>query len=223
MQAYQDGDFKTAKEGFTKVLQSGLMPTAMAEEIRGRLTSIEAAGAGKTVVHPVALADVSPAVGTTVLANTPSDFRAQNAAAGQGERERIQELYNRSRELYIQGELVAARQGFAEVARSGLISAPPGLRPEDYVAQIDAQLGSQGAAAAPSQTPATTPMVPMTPEPSLTPLADQPTEGQGGFIDEINRQRNIIRSYVENVVNDAVAQAQKFDGPGRFCFGAGPR
>ena len=145
------------------------MPPAMADSIRGRLADIEAAEAGRGVGSPMMLADVSsqatPAVGTTVLANTPSNFRAQNTPAGQGERERIQELYNRSRELYIQGELVAAREGFVEVARSGLISAAPGLRPEDYVSQIDEQLASQNAAPMPRVT---------------TPMAPVPTSPDGG-------------------------------------------
>ncbi|MEN6335687.1 MAG: hypothetical protein ABFE01_15660 [Phycisphaerales bacterium] len=225
--AYEAGDLKTAKEGFAKVLQSPVTPTAMAEEIRGYLADIQVAEAGKAAARPVALADVSaqamPAVGTTVLANTPSNFRAQTTPAGQGERERIQELYNRSRELYIQGELVAARQGFAEVAASGLISAPPGLRPEDYVAQIDAQLANQGTtstpvATAPAAPAATAPMVPVpTPTaPGLAPLSEQPAGQGGSFIDDINRRRNTIRSYVENAVSNAVAQAQKFMAQGEF-------
>ena len=222
--AYLNGDLKTAKEGFAKVLQSPMTPSPMAEEVRGYLADIQLAEAGKAAARPVALADVSaqamPAGGAVVLSNTPSNFRAQTTPVGQGERERIQELYNRSRELYIQGELIAARQGFAEVAASGLISAPPGLRPEDYVAQIDAQLANQEMVPVPAvsgqmnSAPRTVPM--QTPS-GLIPLSEQPTAGQGGsFVDEINRRRNTIRSYVENVVNSSVAQALKFMAQGDF-------
>ena len=218
--AYQSGDLKTAKEGFTKVLDSGVMPETMADEIRGYLADIQVAEAGKAAARPVVLADVSaqamPAAGTGSLVSSPSNFSAQAAPAVQGERERIQDLYNRSRELYIQGELAAARQGFAEVAASGLISAPPGLRPEDYVAQIDAQLAGQGAT---QNTAPMTRMVPMQPTAtSPAPLAEESGSGQGGsFIDDINRRRNTIRSYVENAVSGAVTQAQKFMAQGEFA------
>lgn len=222
--AYLNGDLKTAKEGFAKVLQSPMTPSPMAEEIRSYLADIQLVEAGKAAARPVALADVSaqamPAGGAVALSNTPSNFRAQTTPVGQGERERIQELYNRSRELYIQGELIAARQGFAEVAASGLISAPPGLRPEDYVAQIDAQLANQEMVPVPAvsgqmnSAPRTVPM--QTPS-GLIPLSEQPTAGQGGsFVDEINRRRNTIRSYVENVVSSSVAQALKFMAQGDF-------
>ncbi len=221
MAAYQTRDLTAAKEGFTRVLQSGLMPVAMADSIRGYLADIEAAQTGG-VRRPVALADVSaqamPEIGALTPANAPANLRAQNTSAGQGERERIQNLYNRSRELYIQGELAAARQGFEEVARSGLISAPPGLRPEDYVAQINEQLASQ---AAPSLSPQAAPVIPMvlvpTREPGVTPLSAQPAAGEGGFVEEINRRRNTIRSYAENIVNDSIEQAQKFMAQGDFA------
>ncbi|HSW02797.1 MAG TPA: hypothetical protein VLI39_21715 [Sedimentisphaerales bacterium] len=220
--AYLDGDLKTAKEGFVKVLQSPMTPSPMAEEIRGYLADIQVAEAGKAAARPVALADVSaqamPTAGAVALSNTPLNFRAQTASVGQ--RERIQELYNRSRELYVQGELVAARQGFAEVADSGLISAPPGLRPEDYVAQIDAQLAAQEMTSVPAtsvRTNSAPRMVPMQTPSGLIPLSEQPTAGQGGsFVDEINRRRNTIRSYVENVVSSSVAQAQKSMAQGDF-------
>jgi len=228
--AYHEGDFKTAKEGFAKVLRSGLVSADMADTIRARLAEIDAVEAGQAAGRPVlpveASAQIVPMAGTTTPASTPLNFRAQNSTAGPvapGERERIQELYNRSRELYIQGELAAARQGFAEVARSGLISAPPGLRPEDYVAQIDQQLAAQGAPA-PSQPAAPSQMVPVTPAPtngpSVTPPAGQPVpmnNGDGGFIEEINRRRNIVRSFTENTVNDAVDQAQMLMAQGDFA------
>ncbi|MEN6577642.1 MAG: hypothetical protein ABFD90_14960, partial [Phycisphaerales bacterium] len=220
MLAYQSGDLKTAREGFTRVLQSGQMPTAMADSIRGYLARIEVSEAGKEVGRPVPLADVStqamPGIGGIEPVNTPSNFRAQNTSAGQGESERIQELYNRSRGLYIQGELVAAREGFAEVARSGMISAPPGLRPEDYIAQIDQQMASQAVPSLSNQTTSVPMMTPVT-EQGVTALSSQPSPGDGGFVEEINRRRNTIRAYAENIVNDSIAQAQKFMAQGDFA------
>ena len=92
---------------------------------------------------------VPPAVGVTALANTPVDPNAQAvpaAAPSQSEVERIADLYARSLELYSQGELVAARQGFAEVAKSGLFRAPEGKRPEDFIATIDRLQAAQSPA-----------------------------------------------------------------------------
>jgi len=215
MTAYHAGDLKTAKEGFAKVLESGQVPAVMTDSIRGYLAKIDATEAGD-VGQPVAMTGVSVQAISAADSLTPApamaNLRAQNTPAGQGESERIQRLYNRSRELYIQGELSAAREGFAEVARSGLISAPPGLRPEDYIAQIDQQLSGQV-----PLTPVAS-MVPVTsPDSGVMPLAAQPAGSEGGFIAEINASRNRIRSYAESIVNDAVAKAQQSMAQGDFA------
>ena len=83
------------------------------------------------------------------LRRTPTPRRRAPAAAT-SDVERIAELYSRSVELYSQGELAAARQGFVEVQKSGLFKGAEGKRPEDYIATIDRlQAGSQ-----PTQVPA---------------------------------------------------------------------
>ncbi|HNS19617.1 MAG TPA: hypothetical protein PKH24_03920, partial [Sedimentisphaerales bacterium] len=209
MTAYQAGDLKAAKEGFTKVLESGELPAVMVDSVRDYLARIEAAQAGTGVGRPVAVADVSaqamPTIGAVVA---PANLRAQNVSAGQSESERIQGLYNRSRELYIQGDLAAAREGFVEVDRSGLISAPPGLRPQDYIAQIDQQLAFQGAPSLSSQT---------TLDRGVTPLTAQPTGGEGGFVEEINRRKATIRDYAESIVNDSIVQADQFMAQGDYA------
>ena len=112
------------------------MPVPMAKTIRAYLGDIEATEAKQGNGRPIVLADEPAvawsAVGTTALTNAPANFRAPNTPTGetpQGETERIEQLYNRSWEQYSQGELVAARRGFVEVAESGLFTAPPGKRP----------------------------------------------------------------------------------------------
>ncbi len=190
----------------------------------------------------------APAVGVTVLANTPADANAAAApvpAAATSDVERVAELYTRSVELYSQGELAAARQGFVEVQKSGLFKGPEGKRPEDYIATIDrlqasaqptqvpAQPTPMPAAAAPTPVtpvPAPTAVAPAVPVPGPTPVLPAPTPGpapttlangaaapeQGGSIEEINRRREINRSYTEAVVNDAIAQARKAVAQGQF-------
>ncbi|MBP7050322.1 MAG: hypothetical protein KBE65_04840, partial [Phycisphaerae bacterium] len=213
MTAYHAGELEAAREGFTKVLDSGELPAVMVDSVRDYLARIEEAQAGSGVGRPVAVADVSaqamPTIGAVVApANVPANLRAQNPPAGQSESERIQGLYNRSRELYIQGDLAGAREGFVEVDRSGLISAPPGLRPQDYIAQIDQQLASQ---AVPSLLPQATL------DRGVTPLTAQPTEGQGGFVEEINRRKATIRDYAESIVNDSIVQADQFMAQGEYA------
>ena len=56
------------------------------------------------------------------------------------QRKELTELYNRSVELYRAGELEAARDGFVEVARYGLLIVPRGQTAEDYLIQIDSVL-----------------------------------------------------------------------------------
>jgi tetratricopeptide (TPR) repeat protein len=52
----------------------------------------------------------------------------------------ITQLYNRSVEFYKAGELEKARDGFVEVARYGLLTAPEGQTAEDYLIRIDSIL-----------------------------------------------------------------------------------
>jgi len=161
--AYSAGDWAAARQGFAKLVQDPSLPAHMRETIRGYLAEIDAKqGTGQPAV-PAGTMGTVPAVGVTALANTPAvpsaapdankvaDTNVPAAAAPtpQSEVERIADLYTRSLELYSQGELQAARQGFVEVAHSGLFKAAEGKRPEDYIIAIDRRL----AAAQQPQTP----------------------------------------------------------------------
>jgi FtsZ-binding cell division protein ZapB len=82
-----------------------------------------------------------PAVSTAVGTPRPA----------QNEKERIEKLYEQSWTLYSEGRLEAARAGFIEVRDSGLFTARPGQRPEDYIATIDRLLAENPPAATANQ------------------------------------------------------------------------
>jgi len=56
------------------------------------------------------------------------------------QRKEITEIYNRSVQLYRDGEIEKARDGFVEVVRYGMLVAPKGQTAEDYLIQIDSIL-----------------------------------------------------------------------------------
>ena len=53
----------------------------------------------------------------------------------------IKQIYERSVELYRNGQFRAARAGFIKVAQSGLLSLPDGKTAEDYIHKIDVSIG----------------------------------------------------------------------------------
>jgi len=204
VKAYHAGDYDTARAGFAKVLDSGLMPATMTQTIQGYLQDMDGASPGAGSREPITLSTAgAPASASYSLAGMPAVY--PTVGQPQSERQRIEQLYNRSWELYSQGELEEARAGFVEVAQSGLFSAPEGRRPEDYIATIDRlQMAAQNLQATPLTQPVVTPETPMA------------SDSQGGFIEVINRRRNIIRSHMEAVVNDAVSRAQTLMAQGQF-------
>ncbi len=221
VKAYHAGDYDTARAGFSKVLDSGLMPAPMTQTIQGYLQDMDGASQGAGSTEPITLAAAgAPPSASYSLAGMPAVY--PTVGQPQSERQRIEQLYNRSWELYSQGELDEARAGFVEVAQSGLFSAPEGRRPEDYIATIDRlQAAAQNLQTTTlTQTVVTseplTTAAPMAVEVPLATAAPVASDSQGGFIEVINRRRNIIRSHMEAVVNDAVNRAQTFMAQGQF-------
>jgi hypothetical protein len=53
----------------------------------------------------------------------------------------IKQIYERSVELYRNGQFSSARAGFIKVAQSGLLSLPDGKTAEDYIHKIDVSIG----------------------------------------------------------------------------------
>jgi len=93
------------------------------------------------------------ALPTPVPAPTPKPKAGTGKASApsQSDEKRIQQLYEKSWTLYSEGQLEAARAGFVEVRDSGLFTARPGQRPEDYIATIDGLLAENSQSAGENQ------------------------------------------------------------------------
>lgn len=141
-------------------------------------------------------------------------------------------IYNRSVEAYEAGRLEEARKGFIEAANAGYTSAPAGQKPEDYLVKIDSILAQRAGATTPEQTASVTVPEPSVEKTEVEPVAEKaeaeaiekPQEApkaisqqdDGGYIEVINRKRNILRSYTRSVVNDAVNKAQDYISKGQY-------
>jgi len=226
---YRQGDLRQAREGFIRVLNSGLIPEPMAATIRRDLKRINESlastenlitspGSGRdelqTTLPQVTVAPLNESV--------PQPTRqANNVGVQQQQIEQIMQLYDRSVDLYYQGQLTAARQGFARVAESELFVAPHGRAPEDYIAAIDQLLLTQTEQdrmqrqLEPVVQANAPPMIPDTMQVGVPTIPVTET-GQESYIEEVNRRRNIIREHTDAVVTDAVNQAQTLIDEGQF-------
>ncbi|MHC4148112.1 MAG: hypothetical protein ACYSR5_01380 [Planctomycetota bacterium] len=147
------------------------------------------------------------------------------------------ELYGRSVELYRAGELEKARGGFAQLVKSGLVTMPAGQTPEDYLLKIDSVLAERAeplslfsAGAERTGLSVTDDLFELRGEivqeaerDEMAGLvgagaseAAEPATDEGGYIEVINRKRNILRSHTKAIVNDAVDKAQDYLNRGDF-------
>jgi len=148
----------------------------------------------------------------------------------------IAELYNRSVEFYLAGQLEKAREGFIKIAKNGLLVAPAGKTAKDYVAKIDNILAQRAKLSVLTEVKPEVKPVEEVPEAAVEaveeelptveaepavvavaePEAAEPVTDKGGYIEVINRKKNILRSHTRAVVNDAVAKAQGYVNQGQF-------
>jgi hypothetical protein len=115
MAQYRNGQFEQAREGFLRVLNSGRIPPAMADTIRGYLADIE---------------------------NRTSTF--DDRTASEERKQEMADVYYRSVELYRSGQLEQARKGFLTVLRSGLIPQPMEKTIENFLVDIEGKLAERG-------------------------------------------------------------------------------
>ncbi len=143
----------------------------------------------------------------------------------------INKLYNHSVGLYLTGQLEEARQGFVEVARSGLLVAPVGKSAEDYLVKIDSILTQRIELSAAAQAEPQKKLL----ESTVTAIEDellgsrtkkgpqQQTSEKPNKLNRAtpaakplndseinNRRKNILRSYTSAVVNDAAVKVQNY-------------
>jgi len=143
------------------------------------------------------------------------------------QKKEITELYDRSVEFYLAGQLEEARGGFLKVAESGFLVGPEGKRAEDYLVKIDGMLLQR---VEPSPLIEAKPPVEGVPEPAVAaveeekpavvavakPKVVEPVSDEGGYIEVINRKRNILRGRARAVVDDANDKAQSYLSEGKF-------
>ncbi len=165
-----------------------------------------------------------------------SKLKAEETEAG--------ELYNRSVELYHNGQLEEAREGFIEVLGSDSVPAMVKKTAGNYLLEIENTLTQKTILSTVGEIRAEEELIELKAmedkldahgiengqfviqkiEPviisvvdSAEPKADMsvPAE-EGGYIEVINRRRNVLRSHTRAVVNDAVAKAEEFLNQDQF-------
>jgi len=154
------------------------------------------------------------------------------------QKRQVAELYNRSVELYQDGQLEKAREGFVKVAASGLVIAPAEKTAEDYLVKIDDTLARKAQAAVikvpevdksalkiledefsgVEAEPVAAPedKVIEEAEPETVQDRPEPVTDEDSYIKVVRRKRNILRSHTRAVVNDAVTKAQSYISQGAF-------
>jgi len=154
------------------------------------------------------------------------------------QKRQVAKLYERSVELYQDGQLEKAREGFVKVAASGLVIAPAEKTAEDYLAKIDDILAQKpeaavikvpevdksaleiledefpGVEAEPVAVPED--KVIEQAEPETVQEMPEPVTEESSYIKVVRRRRNILRSHTRAIVNDAVAKAQSYISQGKF-------
>lgn len=160
------------------------------------------------------------------------------------QRGEVTELYNRSIEYYRAGELEKAREGFLAVSRYGLLVAPEGHRPEDYLVQIDNILMERLSNLLPSETRPANRFLQLVPSEPAQAVGDSGTEGveagparsdeaegQEEVVDvaepavqegraaeeEVGEKRaSIIRSYTRAVLTDTASKVAGYITKGEY-------
>ncbi|MHC4457585.1 MAG: type II secretion system protein GspD [Planctomycetota bacterium] len=153
------------------------------------------------------------------------------------QKKEINELYQRSVELYDSGNLEEARESFLKVVESDVTVGEKGRRAEDYLTKIDSILAEKAQLTEPAEATAVEEEAGevaveevvgveievaevVKPEQIEAFVAEvkAPEEKiqKPSYIEVINRRRNLLRSHTRAVVNDAVAQAQNHIIKGEF-------
>ena len=162
----------------------------------------------------------------------------------ESQNQKIAELYRSSMKYYRAGQLEKAREGLIEVANSGLI--PPRMKKtiEGYLAEIDKRSPRKtGEEPAQDKKPEMLTVIkpkvfnfetaeseanepelvepevvetkPAQPRATAIKVAS-PVSGEGTYIEQITKKRNIIRTYTGTVVNNAITKANSYMARGEF-------
>ena len=117
MKLYRAGELEKARQGFVKVMKSGLIPPEMVKTLDGYVKRID-----KTLAEKA---------------------RPSPGKEGVDRRRQLAELYKQSVELYDNGEFGEAREGFIKVAQSGRLTATGERKVREYLQKIDELLAQR--------------------------------------------------------------------------------
>jgi hypothetical protein len=137
-----------------------------------------------------------------------------NDKLADGKKVKLIEAYNRSVQLYSEGNIQDARAGFAEIAASGMELNVAGMTAQEYIDKIDAEIQAQQQTAA-SEASETVyyemPVEDVLPKVVQDPVQEVQVQDElsGSYVAQINQQRLIQQRYTKAVVDDAISSAEQ--------------
>lgn len=121
------------------------------------------------------------------------------------------EAYNKSVQLYSEGNIQEARAGFSEIAASGMQLDVAGMTAQEYIDKIDAELQAQQQEKAAEETAEISDYEMPVEDvlPAVEPAQEPQDQLSGSYVAQINQQRLIQQRYTKAVVDDAISSAQQ--------------
>ena len=197
-----------------------------------------------TVLKQIELQATNDKASPQVTAEKPEKATKEDIAKPGEQQKRqnqkIADLYRSSMKYYRAGQFEKAREGLVEVATSGLIPPPMKRTIDGYLAEIDKRSPQKadiepapekekpemiavikpkvfnfGAAESEVNEPELVEPKPARPQVTAVKVAS-PVTGEGTYIEQITKKRNIIRTYTGTVVNNAVTKANSYMVKGEF-------
>ncbi|MHC4642495.1 MAG: hypothetical protein ACYS32_12695, partial [Planctomycetota bacterium] len=190
----QQGELEKAKVHLEKVKDSKFLTAAENKQITEGLKKLD----------------------TTTIAKAKAE-KSPTDKEPTAESKQIVELYTRSVSLYRAGEFDKALAGFNAVSKSGLLIAPAGQTPEDYIKLINQKIKvkSENLRKAPDTIQVQVKpqeQIIVQPASTIEPVSD----AGNSFIQKVTRKREIRRSYTKMVVSDANSKAHSFISQNEF-------
>jgi hypothetical protein len=145
----------------------------------------------------------------------------------------VERVYQRSVQLYNEGQLENARAGFIKVAQSGLLALPDGQTAEDYIHMVDNILGKMAEPLAITdielyeRKKVTERALPggvgilgdgkgMARPSPMSGLGIATQQHENAYFEAINRKRSLIQGYTGAIVKDSFVKARDYINTGKY-------